>query len=342
MKAHTENGRILVGGNAHQQFYDASGYGRPLSDGRVVLDRVEAAHLLMREDLTAIDGQGFRDFFESIGEPGFARRFLVYVDLRERGFYLSPSREGWVDESSPDVDFVVYPRGKGQEDDEVEYRVRVVGERESVPADDLGDRVLAIVDEESEVTYFRTARPVIEGETTVELPDGIPCTLLDDRAICWSPPAALHERAFYGQPLPTTVGDHDAVQLSLVETAQLVAAGQLAVAGGYDSVVERGRTVEGERFDRRLQTYATLRERGVVPKTGFKFGADFRTYSAVDSVSELGHSERLIRVLPEGHAFPPRDVSLDVRLAHGVRKRMTFAWPADGDVTFLEIERITP
>jgi tRNA-intron endonuclease len=132
------------------------------------------------------------------------------------------------------------------------------------------------------------------------------------------------------------------VQLSLVETAQLVAAGILEVPGGYDSIVERGRAVEGERFDRRLQTYAALRERGVVPKTGFKFGADFRTYSEVTSVSELGHSERLVRVLPAGHEGMPRDIALDVRLAHGVRKQMTFAWPVDGDVAFLEVERITP
>jgi tRNA-intron endonuclease len=342
MEAHWEDGMLLAGGDARQRLYDARGYGRPLSDNRVALDRVEAAHLLMRGDLEAVDGAGFRAFFESIDEPGFSRRFLVYADLRERGFYLSPAREGWIQEPPTEVDFVVYPRGKGPADDTIEYRIRVLEERASVPASELGDRVLAVVDEESEVTYFRTTRPTIEGTTSMNLPDAVPCTLLDDRAICWTPPEALHESAFYGQPLTSTVGEHDAVQLSLVETAQLVATGTLDVSGGYDSVIERGRAVEGSRFDRRLQTYAALRKRGIVPKTGFKFGADFRTYSEVTSVSDLGHSERLVRVLPRGYEFLPRDISLDVRLAHGVRKRMTFAWPADGDVTFLDVERITP
>jgi tRNA-intron endonuclease len=340
MEAHAEDGRLVVGGNARQQLYDARGYGRPLSDNRVAIDRIEATHLLLRGDLDAVDGLEFEAFFESIGEARFARRFLVYADLRERGFYLAPAHRE-LDEAT-DVDFVVYPRGGGPEDDAVEYRIRVVGERESIPVTDLEEGVLAVVDEESEVTYLQTTRPTVEGSTSVDLPEGVPATLLDDRAICWSPPSALHESAFYGQPLTTTVEDRESVQLSLVETAQLVAAGILEVPGGYDSIVERGRAVEGERFDRRLQTYAALRERGVVPKTGFKFGADFRTYSEVTSVSELGHSERLVRVLPAGHEGMPRDIALDVRLAHGVRKQMTFAWPVDGDVAFLEVERITP
>ncbi|MFC6728596.1 tRNA-intron lyase, partial [Natronoarchaeum mannanilyticum] len=105
---------------------------------------------------------------------------------------------------------------------------------------------------------------------------------------------------------------------------------------------ERGRAVEGERFDRRLRTYAVLRERGVVPKTGFKFGADFRTYADVESVEELSHSERLVRVLPPGYAFAPRDLSLDVRLAHGVRKEMVFALPDGDELAWLGVERITP
>jgi tRNA-intron endonuclease len=341
MEAHREDGVLVVGGNARQRLYDARGYGRPLSDNRVALDQIEAGHLLLRGDLDAVDGMGFRAFFESVGEADFAQRFLVYADLRERGFYLAPAgRE--LDEESPTADFVVYPRGHGPADDDIEYRMQVVGERDPVAITDREDGVLAVVDEESEVTYLQTTRPTIQGETTAELPEDVPAILLGDRAICWTPPASLHESAFYGQPLAPTVEDRDAIQLSLVETAQLVAAGVLDVQGGYDSVIDRGRAVEGERFDRRLQTYAALRERGVVPKTGFKFGADFRTYDEVTSVADLGHSERLVRVLPSGHDRMPRDIALDVRLAHGVRKEMTFAWPVDGDVVFLRVERITP
>ena len=61
----------------------------------------------------------------------------------------------------------------------------------------------------------------------------------------------------------------------------------LSVEGGAEAVADRGRAVEGERFDRRRAVYAALRESGVVPKTGFKFGADFRTYADVESVTQF-------------------------------------------------------
>jgi len=351
MDAHVEDGRIVVGGDARQRFHDARGYGTPLDGNRIALAWVEAAHLLLREDIASVDGVGFETFLErgAGGVDGGDRAalcFLVYLDLRERGFYCSPAREPWVDgvdwSGAESVDFLVYPRGKGPGDGAVAYEVRVVGERESIPAAELGTGTLAIVDEESEVTYFETGRPDWDGQTTFEVTTAVDATLLSDRALCWEPPEGLHERAFYGQPLGSRDEGVDAIQLSLVETAQLVAAGALSVEGGYDAVVERGRAVEGERFDRRLQVYAALRERGVVPKTGFKFGADFRTYAAVESIDDLGHSERLVRVLPEGFGFAPRDVALDVRLAHGVRKQLVVAWPEDGGLEWVAIERLTP
>ena len=118
-------------------------------------------------------------------------------------------------------------------------------------------------------------------------------------------------------------------------------------SAGADAVVDRGRAVEGDRFDRRLRVYERLREAGLVPKTGFKFGADFRTYAHVESVDDLGHSELLVRVLDAGHEFSPRDLALDVRLAHGVRKEMVFALVGDegdaGDaIEWLSVGRLTP
>jgi len=155
------------------------------------------------------------------------------------------------------------------------------------------------------------------------------------------PPGALHEHAFYGQPLDR---DDDPVQLSLVEAAHLAREGTLSLStAGADQIVERGREVEGERFDRRLQAYTSLRTAGVVPKTGFKFGADFRTYADVRSVDDLGHSELLVRVQPTDHTFEPRDLALDVRLAHGVRKTMVYALAdREGVTDWLAVERLTP
>jgi tRNA-intron endonuclease len=351
MRGELRDGTVVVGGDARQRFHDASGYGRPLEGDEIALSRVESAHLLLRGDLDAVvdpaasRSMDFRAFFvdSTTEREGFAVRFLVYADLRSRGFYLSPAREGWAD-APGDVDFVVYPRGKGPGDGEVAYLVRAVGERSPVAATALGDRALAVVDEESSVTYLETEQVTPAGSSDAGLPEAVDGDLLGDRALAWDPPSDLYGRQFYGQPLTDRdAASVEALQLSLLEAAHLAASGTLAVEGGYDAVVAAGRDVEGERFDRRLRAYAALREAGVVPKTGFKFGADFRTYADVTDVDDLGHSERLVRVLDADHRFLPRDLALDVRLAHGVRKEMVFTLvPDEDDVEWLAVRRLTP
>ncbi|MFC4359854.1 tRNA-intron lyase [Halobium salinum] len=373
MDGHLEDGVVHVDGDARQRFYDSRGYGRPLGGNRVALSRIEAAHLLFRGDLDSVDGEGFRAFFADSVAAGdrFALRFLVYKDLRGRGFYLAPARDSWpgpaddAAEGDAAVDLVVYPRGKGPTDGGVEHRVWVAGERETLDAasllpDEGESSVLAVVDEESEISYFEASRGAPDGSVDYAAPGGVTGTLLEDRVLVWDPPGELYEHGFYGQPLSgRAVADAvgEGLQLSLVEAAALTAAGSLTLgdAGGdadsdagtasadYDAVVARGREVEGDRFDRRLRGYVELRDRGVVPKTGFKFGADFRTYAELESVSELGHSEALVRVLPPEHTFAPRDLALDVRLAGGVRKRMVFALTGSNDgIDWLSVGRLTP
>ena len=405
----TFDGAVLRGGtDARERFYDSRGYGQP-RDGALELAPVEAAHLLFRGDLDAVldrrpdrernaetdSRAGDRlDFHEFLASNAVSEvSFFVYKELRDRGFYLSPAHlapstgtvRGQTGRGQPssdradDREFVVYPRGHGPWDDDIAYRVRAVSEREGVSAHSLtelaqtGDKsgtgVLAVVDEESEVTYLELGEPPIDGSTDHDLPsfEGL---FLSDRVLVTEPPSGLYHRAFYGQQLDR---DERPIQLSLVEAAYLTDCGLLTIesdetghgnsdgAGhgnsdgtstpsatgehddgtGYRAVLERGRQVEGERFDRRLRVYRTLRRADIVPKTGFKFGADFRTYADVASVDDLGHSELLVRVLPGTHTFAPRDLALDVRLAHGVRKQMVFALVND-DIDWLSVERVTP
>ncbi|AGB30145.1 tRNA splicing endonuclease [Natrinema pellirubrum DSM 15624] len=348
------DGVVRVGGDARQRYHDSRGYGYPLSGNEIALAPVEAAHLLYRGDLEAVvddasgERLGFREFISR--EPGadFGVRFLVYADLRSRGFYLSPAAEPWVaDPPGGAADFAVFPRGKGPGDGEIAYALRIIGERTDIPAMELQPGVLAVVDEESEITYFEVDRrdPTGTSGSDADLPDGCEADLLADRVVVWEPPLDLYEQTFYGQPLEGREYDEPTLQCSLLEAAYL--AEREAIDLEPTTVRERGREVEGERFDRRLRVYAALRERGVVPKTGYKFGADFRTYANVESVENLGHSELLVRVHPADHVFEPRDLALDVRLAHGVRKTMVFALvgdeAADGDgIEWWSLERLTP
>ncbi|WP_096395289.1 tRNA-intron lyase [Halorubrum trapanicum] len=382
---HLRGDAVRVGGDARQRFYDARGYGRPLDGNEIALSRVEAAHLLFRGDLSGIelddesDPVDFEHFFvaSAAAADRFAVRFLVYSDLRDRGFYLSPARDPWPggsDAPSDAVDFVAYERGETPDTGNVKYPIQVVGERESVATAGLAGRTLAVVDEESDITYFAAEAGGIDGATGYEPPSDLTGVLLADRVVVWDAPEDLYERGFYGRPLTGRAADVEgALQLSLVEAASLAADGRLSLSASVEGertedadanagdaaarVVARGRDVEGERFDRRLAVYKRLRAADAVPKTGFKFGADFRTYLDVETVDDLPHSEHLVRVVGPDHEFSPRELSLDVRLAGGVRKEMAFALTAvggerssdgaagatlDADVEWLSVDRLTP
>lgn len=378
MDTRVEDGIIRVGGDARQRFFDSRGYGRP--DGsELVLARVEAAHLLYRGDLDSIDGMGFREFVgDSVRTVDrFATRFLVYADLRERGFYLAPARSGWPGYNrDPLPDFTVFERGENP-GGTVAHRLRVVSEREQLQTSSLPGLTLAIVDEESEVTYFECEPTVFEGQTEFVLPDRLDADLLDDRVICWDPPVELYESAFFGRPISgRDVASVNALQLSLVEAGYLAKRGVLTTASMHiesnesdrpvepgtpevpdgtpeqspasgdsdatDAVEARGRAVEGDRFSRRLAVYSRIRESGAVAKTGFKFGADFRVYDTIESVDSLPHSRTLVRVVPPNHRFHPRELALDVRLAGGVRKRMVFTLAGESSVESLSVGRLTP
>ena len=398
---------VRVGGDARQRFHDSRGYGRPLDGNAIALSRVETAHLLFRGDLAGVtlgDGAGaagpvgFQRFVadSTAAVDGFFTRYLVYADLRDRGFYLSPAREPWPGGRAdvPDaVDFVAYERGSTPRAGAVEHPVRVVGERESIPVDGLSGQTLAVVDEESDITYFAAETADVTGATRYDPPSTLTGEVVGDRVVLWDAPDALYERGFYGQPLTGRAAAVEGVlQLSLLEAASLAADGVLQltdapggvngvdgvdaaddVSGADDveaaatdasraadpaaavaTILDRGRSVEGDRFDRRLAVYRALRARQTVPKTGFKFGADFRTYRDVDTVDDLPHSAHLVRVVQPGHRFTPRELSLDVRLAGGVRKELVFAVvdgvgarqrggsTIDDAIRWLSVGRLTP
>jgi len=113
----------------------------------------------------------------------------------------------------------------------VKYPVQVVGERESLPAAGLAGRTLAVVDEESDITYFAATRGGDRGCDRLRAPDQLDGVLLSDRVVVWDAPEGLYERGFYGQPLTgRAAAVEGAVQLSLVEAASLAADGVLSLS----------------------------------------------------------------------------------------------------------------
>ena len=329
---------VQVGGDARQRFHQARGYGRATPDGTVVLAPVEAAHLLYREDLDSVEGLDFAGYCRRVSDPGFLTRFAVYKDVRERGFYLDPLPDG-------PHDFDVYERGADPTGGPVAYEVRVVDESRSIRASSLRAETLAIVDEEGEVAYIAVTPDRPEGDVPEPEPLGVPADLVGDRVVVWDPPAELYGRYFFGQPIGGRNATDEPLQLSFVEAAYLVRTEVLELGIDLEELERRARAIGGEGFDRRRTVYTELRERGTVPKTGYKFGADFRVYPKFASIDGLEHSDSLVRVLAPAESLRPRAIALDVRLAGGVGKRMLFALSdatQDRPTTWFAVERLTP
>ncbi|MCK9405714.1 MAG: tRNA-intron lyase, partial [Methanothrix sp.] len=100
-----EDDRIRLGPEALPELFEQGYFGRPKGKG-LELSLVEAAYLLDRSRVKILQNGkelDFRSFFQAASslEKGFEFRYVVYKDLRERGYYVQPGRP----------DFRVYPRG---------------------------------------------------------------------------------------------------------------------------------------------------------------------------------------------------------------------------------------
>jgi tRNA-intron endonuclease, archaea type len=346
IRGQLKNDRVILGPEALQDLFEQGYFGRPKGKG-LELSLVEAAYLLDRSRIKiSSDGNDleFKAFFQAASslEKGFEFRYVVYKDLRERGYYVQPGRP----------DFRVYPRGGHPGKSPAEFYVLVISERMPLPLQEVIEPVrvagqmrkklmLAIVDEESDITFYEAKEKAMSGKMTEEEKGGM-ATLLEDRVVLWDADASrrLHDNGFYGKP----VGER--LQLSLVESAYLLEKGLIELVTRSEGPVElqgfmaKARQIENE-FDLKYSVYRDLRERKLVVKTGFKFGTHFRVYKQVDRLEKVPHSEYLVHTVPMDHIFLPPVLSRAVRLAHSVRKQMIFAYP-DEDVKYLEIRRLKP
>lgn len=348
MKGVLRGDKVILGASAIPELYESLYYGR-VKDDKLELALVEAAYLLDREKITVErDGKPlmFSDFFimASRVQEYFELKYIVYRDLRERGYYVQPSV----------TDFRVYPRGGKPNVTPSKHFVHVVTERKPLPMADLitnmqaainvrKEMVLAIVDEESDITYYGVKPNTLKGGTAeVDVaPRAGSATFLEDRVVIWDHELSeiLHSRGFYGNPL-----DEKRLQLSLVESAYLLLKGWLAVsdASGTEMCIEgfvaKALQIEPA-FKRKLKVYSDLRDKGLVVKTGFKFGSHFRVYEKVESIEKLPHSRYLVDSMDYGHVFQLQDLSQAVRLANSVRKDMIFAYDKNG-IQYFSLGRI--
>ena len=142
------------------------------------------------------------------------------------------------------------------------------------------------------------------------------------------------------------------LELAFVEALFLLEKGRVAVKKSGKKVTFSVLMEFGLEKDKRLHekyvVYKDIRERGLVAKTGFKFGCDFRVYQRGVGVrkgpkSASEHTKWIVYTVPEDYTCSFAELSRAVRLAHSIRARMLWAIvDNEDDVTYFEVVRIKP
>lgn len=174
----------------------------------------------------------------------------------------------------------------------------------------------------------------------------IPTQFVENKVVAYERKEQVYEPGFYGKLYP------DRLELSLVEACLLLKRGRIAVLKDgqkmtFEQLYQHGCSVD-ERFPERFRVYEDLRERGLLVRTGFKFGCDFRVYERGVKLkkgpkSQGEHTKWIVFAVPEDYTCGFQELSRAVRLAHNIRAKMLWAIvDNEGDVTYYEIVRKTP
>jgi len=335
------------------QLYNKGAFGTPQSGGSLRLDLVEATYLAETNRLIVKEGSRnltVEDLvtLAALREPEFEIRYVVYRDLRARG-YLVKRPGGDADPR----DFHVYPRGGFPGKTPSLYVVRAQSERTLFAAAPLVEAcarvegqkkklLMAIVDEEGDLTYYRTHLSDPRGKVPPALSalQATRAILLADRVMVFGEAfiQELRGTEYYGHPLGFGLQLGFAETLYLMERAGLRVRTTEQLELSAEAFRARARALQ-EDFDLRYRVFCDLRARGLVVKTGFKFGTHFRAYQ---ERPDEEHAPYLVHAVDPDYQAAWPEVSGFVRLTHGVRKSLLFAVPHGDAITYLQLERTRP
>ena len=329
VKARRDGTMVVLGKDGHA-LYDQSGYGRKTEEG-LTLSPEEGLYLVLKKKISVTD-ESFESLITEFSSlPGFMRRFLVYRDMRERGYVILPGPH----------DFRVFRRGERPGTGRTNYLIRVLSERDLITFRDLAGEVesavhmrkqfvLAAVDDEDELTYYDVKTDLLkEAGPAPDIPQVT--AIRAGNSVITQNTGAFPDPLWFGTKL-----DAAHLMLSPMETLYLLDTGCLTITGDENgTAIRKDIPKEDAEWKEKSQVYAYLRTRGHLPRTAYKFGHHFRVYSG-----EKKHSELLVHALPPDASLPMSVISRSVRLAHSVRKKMLFACAEQNGIEFVEFARI--
>jgi tRNA-intron endonuclease len=157
---------LLESCDASRDLYNNGRFGEADAAGRVHLSLIEACYLLEKGRITVVNSRGKAFSFEQLirkakRQPGFWTKYLVFRDMRNRGYIVKTALKFG-------ADFRVYDRGVKPGEDHAKWVLFPIHESQALTWHDFAAKnrvahstkkrlLLAIVDEEAEVTYYEVA-----------------------------------------------------------------------------------------------------------------------------------------------------------------------------------------
>jgi tRNA-intron endonuclease len=349
-KAEMRGREIIIEDEAEaSQIHNKGYFGAPMSGGALKLELIEGIFLSESRKVDVRKNGKRLEFHELLKVangiyPNFEIKYLVYRDLRLRGYIVKSCLEP--------LDFRVFPRGGSPAKTPSKYWVSAISERSVFDLKELKKHLakvmhakkkllLAVVDEESDLTYYeaRTVKP--KGKSKKKRKKMLAQALfLEDRVMVADEKEAirLYESGYYGK----MIGNR--LQLSLIETAYLLENGMIEVRNantgrkiGLESFMKKARKIQSD-FNLRLNVFRDLEEKGLVVKTGFKYGSHFRAYT---DDPDKTHARYLVHSFLSGHRGMWPEVSRAIRVSHGVKKDILFGM--DGKkIEYVALRRVRP
>jgi len=344
-----DNSVLMADEKDGSRIYNRGYYGTPQSGGGLKLNLLEALYLLESGRIEVeMDGRegNFNDIlrYASKNIPSFEIYYTVYRDMRQRGYIVK--------EGSPPFDFRVLPRGGSPTKTPTKYWLAAFSERAVFDldavieitgrAEELRKKLLiAVVDEEGDLTYYESGMARPKGKSIPHPDIQMDGFLSEDRVAVLEKEAiaSLTENGFFGK----SVGPY--LQLSLIESTYLMENGIFTVRKfstgrkvSLKSMITLAKKIQPD-FPTRMEVYRDLKEKGLITKTGFKYGTHFRAY---EGDPERHHARYLIHCFEPGYRGLWPEMSRAVRLAHGVRKEILFARKGKDGIEYLGLVRKRP
>jgi tRNA-intron endonuclease len=176
--------------------------------------------------------------------------------------------------------------------------------------------------------------PKNEKQNKPKMKDLITAELADTRVMIWDHEqgSKIYNSGFFGKPLGIRKPKGDIfdrpLELTLIEACYLLEQEKIIIhyQGSQEKVPLKKLQEKGKDaihlFDEKMLIYKDIRKRGMIPRPGLKFGADFAVYLQGPG---LDHSPYVISALPRGSELSAMELVRAGRLATSVRKKYVIA-----------------